>query len=166
VTGVDASEEMLRVAVDKVPSARFVRGSLEALPCAADAFDAAVCSLALTHLQRLEPAIEELARVVRGGGEVIISDIHPVAAITGAHSVVALPDGGFGVVRNLMHLHGDYLAAFIANGFEVLSCLEPRWDTERFATGGIFDEYREAAIAGLDGMPWVLIWHLRRSRDD
>jgi SAM-dependent methyltransferase len=164
VTGVDASAEMLAVAVGKVPDARFVRGSLEAIPCAAEHFDVAVCSLALTHLRELEPAVRELARVVRVDGDVVISDMHPVAAITGAHSVAALPDGGFGVVRNHVHLHSDYLSAFIANGFEVVSCLEPRWDTERFANGGIFDDYREAAVAGLDGMPWVLIWHLRRSR--
>jgi ubiquinone/menaquinone biosynthesis C-methylase UbiE len=165
VTGLDPSAEMLREAIDKVPDARFVRGSVEAVPFATDSFDAAVCSLALTHLRGLEPAVQELARVVRPEGELMISDIHPVAATTGAHSVVALPDGSYGVVRNNVHLHSHYLAAFLANGFQVVSCLEPQWDTERFATGGIFDDYREAAVAGLDGMPWVLIWHLRRSSD-
>jgi ubiquinone/menaquinone biosynthesis C-methylase UbiE len=162
VTGLDASAEMLGEAIDKVPHTRFVRGSVEAVPFATDSFDAAVCSLALTHLPSLEVAIQELARVIRPQGELLISDMHPVAAITGAHSVVLLPDGSYGVVRNHVHLHSDYLDAFLSNGFEVVSCLEPRWDTERFATGGIFDEYREAAVAGLDGMPWVLIWHLRR----
>jgi len=59
------------------------------LPLRDGSVDAAVCTLALTYLPRLEPALAELARVVRPGGTIITSDIHVLSLYLGG---VSLPE--------------------------------------------------------------------------
>ncbi|HEX2234697.1 MAG TPA: methyltransferase domain-containing protein [Actinomycetota bacterium] len=161
VTAVDALQAMLLEAKKKVPGAAFVQGDLNALPLGTNSHDAAVCALALGHLRELRPAVGELARVVRPGGEIVLSDIHPFAAVTGAHSVVPTGDGRFGVLRNEFHPHSSYVDAFRDAGLEVLACLEPLWETDLYGGGGVLDPIREAAATALDGLPFALIWRLR-----
>jgi len=107
---VDTSPEMLAAARRRLPDADLRQASLESLPFADASFDLAVCSLALTHVPSptLDVAIAELARVLRPGGRLVLSDIHP--------AFVAVLDGqarfGGGFVRNHIHLPSAYLAAF------------------------------------------------------
>ena len=86
VVGVDATLEMLEHARAKVPGARFETGDLTVLPLSDGAVDLAVCSFALTHCADLGPPVSELARVVRPGGHVIISDVHPFSVFLGGQA--------------------------------------------------------------------------------
>src|SRR5919197_2920374 len=105
VVGVDATAAMLSLARKKVPGVDFRRGVLEALPVQDASVDLIVCALALTHVADLGPVMREFGRVLRPGGQVVISDIHPVATMTGA--VAAFPgrdlDRGVPYVRSLVH---------------------------------------------------------------
>lgn len=56
----------------------YVRGSLEALPVRGGVFDAAVAVLVLEHVAAVEEAIEELARVTRRDGRVVVVLNHPL----------------------------------------------------------------------------------------
>src|SRR5215471_1091214 len=86
VVGVDSSAKMLQVARRRLPGVELRQASIESLPFADGCFDLVVCALALTHLPSLDRATAELARVVRrGGGRLVLSDIHP--------SIVAVLDG-------------------------------------------------------------------------
>ena len=63
--GVDASEEMLRIAKTRVPSEFLCLADLfEKLPFADDSFRAALCMEVVRHLDSYESALKELARVV------------------------------------------------------------------------------------------------------
>jgi len=168
VSGMDVSAGMLRVAAQKTSDASFAGGDLNALPVATDSHDAAVCSLALTHLPDLGRAVGELARVVRPGGDVVTSDIHPLAAATGAHVVVMTDEGRVALVRNHFHSFSRYLEAFAEHTLDVVTCVETPFDAHRFGSEGPLGSIREATAMALDGLPFVLLWHLRvkpRSRD-
>jgi ubiquinone/menaquinone biosynthesis C-methylase UbiE len=71
VTGVDVSAPMLEHARACIPSGTFVEGPSEALPFAADTFDAAVSAQAF-HWFDQGRALAEMMRVVRPGGTVAI----------------------------------------------------------------------------------------------
>ena len=61
-------------------SASRLLGDLRALPIATATFDVVVCGLALNDVASLAPVIVELARVLRSGGVLVTSLIHPRGA--------------------------------------------------------------------------------------
>jgi SAM-dependent methyltransferase len=80
VVGVDASDEMLDAARDRVRNLANVavrKGSLEALPLDDASLDAAVLMLVLHHLPSPAAALTEAARVLKPGGRLLIVDMTP-----------------------------------------------------------------------------------------
>jgi ubiquinone/menaquinone biosynthesis C-methylase UbiE len=162
VVGVDATPAMLSLARKKVPGADFRVGKLEELPVQDATVDLITCALALSHLDDLRPAITEFARVLKPGGRVIISDIHPQATLTGA--IAAFPGRdltkGVPYVRSVIHQLGSYLAAFRAAGLSVVDCLEPPVDEGVIAATPSYTVYPEAARQAFFGMPYLIVWQL------
>jgi SAM-dependent methyltransferase len=164
VVGVDASAPMLAHARTRVPRATFAVGSLVALPIPDASVDVAVCALALMHLPDIRPAVAELARVLRPGGLLVLSDLHPMMLTLGGSALYQAADGRIGRVAGWVHRHEDYVAAFTATGFEIRACLEPTWGEEEVPLlGGPFYALApEALRAAFVGLPAALVWALRR----
>jgi ubiquinone/menaquinone biosynthesis C-methylase UbiE len=162
--GVDGSPEMLRRARARVPAAEFRPGDLGALPLEDARVDLAVCALALTHVPDLRPAIGELARVVRPGGTIILSDHHPTMVLLGGTALFFEADGRAGKVRSFHHPHSSYLAAFRGAGLEVVDCAEPAIEEADLAalSGGLLQLAEQAFRTAWLGMPNALVWQLVR----
>ncbi|GAA4700422.1 hypothetical protein GCM10023215_43980 [Pseudonocardia yuanmonensis] len=160
VIGVDQSAEMLERARAKVPGGRFVEGGLTDLPLPDAAVDAALCALALVHLPDVAPAVAELARVVRPGGRILISDVHPFLVQLGWQAQFPVGDGR-AFVRLHRHRVTDYAAAALAAGLVVSGVEEPALTPEaaRTPTTELVPEATETAYAGLPG---VVIWEFAR----
>jgi SAM-dependent methyltransferase len=78
VVGIDASEELLAIARDRLPSATFVHGDLaEPLPFDDGSFDVVVAGLVMHYLRDWTPTLRELRRVLRPDGIVALSTHHP-----------------------------------------------------------------------------------------
>ncbi len=83
VVAVDRSQGMLDEASDRLArSARsteldFRIGELDALPIADDEVDGALAGMVLHHLDSADPAIREMARIVRPGGSAVVLDMVP-----------------------------------------------------------------------------------------
>jgi SAM-dependent methyltransferase len=165
VIGVDATEEMLAVARDKVPAAQFLLGNLEALPVQDASVDVAVCTLALTHLPSLDGASAELARVLLPGGRLILSDIHPFFTALGLHAFFPTPSGEPGGIRNHFHPISRYLTAFRAAGLDVVDCIEATWSDAAIQALPTYGVIPDGLAAALTGMPLILAWDLQRSSD-
>jgi SAM-dependent methyltransferase len=163
VLGVDATPEMLARAAVKVPAARFVEADLRRLPARDGHFDLVVCGLALSHLDDLGPAIAELARVLRPGGRLVTSVLHPLLALLGWQAPFTGADGARGFVREHPHTHGAYLAAFRACRLEVRAALEPALSAESVrAKRRAYAHIPEATVAAYAGLPGVLVWDAER----
>jgi ubiquinone/menaquinone biosynthesis C-methylase UbiE len=165
VIAVDVSEGMLAKARERLTNADVRPGALTDLPVDSDSVDAAVCALALTHLPELVAAVRELARVVRPGGSVVISDVHPVFVALGAQAAFGGGDGG-GFIRNHVHWPGTYLAAFKDAGLSVDVCHDlpyGRRQIDIWANSMLLE--REVVNEAIEGLPAVLVWELRRRGD-
>jgi SAM-dependent methyltransferase len=163
VTGVDLTPEMLQRAAGRVPEARFIEGNLRGLPAEDAAFDLVVCGLALSHLPQLGPPVGELARVLRPGGRMVISVLHPFQAHLGWHAPFSDGRGERAFVREHPHTHADFLDGFRAAGLTLTDCVEPRLGPEHVrAKRRAFERIPAAVTAAYAGLPGVLVWALVR----
>jgi ubiquinone/menaquinone biosynthesis C-methylase UbiE len=80
---VDVSSEMLHLNRLKAGtyvrdgSVEFVEANINALPFDDGQFDWILCTRVLSHLPDLIKPLREFARVLRSGGECLITDVHP-----------------------------------------------------------------------------------------
>ena len=165
VIGIDATAQMLARARPRVPDADLRLGALESLPLADASVDLAVCALALTHATDLMRPIAELARVLRPGGRLIVSDLHPTMVLLGGTGFFIGADGAAGDVVTYHHPHAAYLAAFRAAGLAVSECAEPGLEETdlQALSGGLIGFAPEAFRAAWVGLPNALIWDLRKA---
>jgi len=168
VIGIDASEAMLDVARANVPGATFEVAHHHSLPLDDRSIDLAVAALTLCHLPDPAPAVAELARVLRPGGTLVISDPHPAMASIGGQAFY----GGISADRPMTwvenHYHGaaTWLAAFRAAALEVVDCQEPPMTEGQIAASPATALYPDAARTLCSGRPGLWIWVVRRGDGD
>jgi ubiquinone/menaquinone biosynthesis C-methylase UbiE len=164
VVGVDTTEAMLAIAREKAPAADFRSGRLEQLPVEDESVDLITCALALTHVERLEPVMREFVRVLRPGGQAILTDIHPVATMTGG--IAGFPDGditrGIPYVRNLTHQVSEYVTAFLDVGLSIVTCVEPCVTESLLQVLPSYPILPDATRQAFRDTPYLLIWRLER----
>ena len=161
VIGVDRSPEMLEKARRNVEAGEFREGDMTALPAVTAAVDAIVCALALVHVPDVAAAIREFARVVRPGGRVIISDVHPVLILLGWQAQFRTASGEVGFMRLHRHLPSDYCQGFAAAGLRVQGCHEPLLTPEAAVTVAA-DRLPDANRAAFVALPGVIVWDLQK----
>jgi SAM-dependent methyltransferase len=163
VLGIDLTPEMLERAAVNVPGAKFLEGDLLAVPVADEQLDLVVCGLALSHLADVGAGVAELARVLRPGGYLVISVLHPFQAYLGWHAPFVDTDGQRGFVREHAHSHAKYLMAFSAAGLGLQDCVEPVLTAEHVRTKRrAFRHIPEAAMQAYVGLPGVLVFNARK----
>lgn len=124
VIGVDASVPMLDRARRRLPSARFEVGDLRSLPVDDGAADLVVTGLALTHVADLSAVFAEFARVLRPGGHLIVSDVHPDWVLLGSVVKGVGPGGQAQQAATHRHTATEHLRAALTAGFAVRACEE------------------------------------------
>lgn len=128
VVGVDLSASMLAHA--SRADAQRVRGDIRALPVASGAFDLIVSGLMLPDIADLAEVAREWRRVLRPGGVVVCSTLHPRGADLGWTRTFETPHGTYTLPAH-WHTVGDHDAAYEAAGLVIESYLEPclHWGT-------------------------------------
>ena len=174
VIGVDSSPDMLAHARRRVPDGDFHVGELDRLRLPDDSADVIVCALALVHVPRLQPVLAEFARVLRPGGDLVISDIHHELVTRGSVITARGPAGEPCIVATYRHQLGDYLRAALSLGLQVIRCEEP---TATRTAGPLpvpatdigdwgdwpwsLMDYLPSAARAAGGRPSLVIWHFR-----
>lgn len=172
VIGVDATDAMLERARAKVPGATFHQGRMRALPLDADSVDLVVCGLALSHVEDLGPVYAEFARVLKPGGRVVTTDMHPTITSTGGMAAFPVtdkrPDVAAGepmtinYVHNLVHNVHEYVSAIVGAGLEIIGCHEPLVGEAIVSGFPSFQAFPDATRAAFLGLPYLLIWDVAK----
>src|SRR6185503_7216859 len=115
-----------------------------------------VCALALAHVPTLDGVMAEFARVLRPGGHLVISDVHPELVRRGSVVKALTATGAPGLVATHPHTPGDYLRAAVPAGFVVRRCEEPRGSRPAVPdrTGSTL---ADTPIGTWDDWPWSLL---------
>jgi len=161
VIGVDQSPSMLERARQKLPEATFHQGDLAELPAPDESVDVVVCALALVHVPSLAEAMAEFARVLRPGGRLIVSDVHPFLVLLAWQAQFPAEGGGRGFMRLHCHLPSEYLGAAGAAGLSFRSLHEPVLTPESVVTAAA-DVVPDANRAAYAGLPAVTVWEFER----
>jgi len=181
VVGIDTSPEMLAVARGRLGADHFVRADLHHLPLHDETIDLVVCALALTHSPSLHTPFAEMARVLRPGGHLVLSDSAGLAAGLRPPIVVTGSDGRPRYLPHHNRRASDYLAAALPLGFQVRRCEEPRLpepfvdpndrpSAEEMLPPGPPDIWRlhhwfpSATNAAFHDTPVGIVWHFQLSR--
>jgi ubiquinone/menaquinone biosynthesis C-methylase UbiE len=90
---IDRPADTLDYARRRVPEAEFRVGELDRRPLADDSVGVVVCALALVHVARLRPVLAEFTRVLRPGGDLIISEVRHELVTRGLGDHGTRPDG-------------------------------------------------------------------------
>ena len=122
--GCDLTPAMLARARAVEP--RLALGDAAALPFAGAHFDLVLAGLVVGHCANLGQVICELGRVLRPGGVLAYSDIHPMGTLAGWERTFADAAGREHVVRQHLHLPSDHLRALQAAGLQLEALEEPR----------------------------------------
>jgi len=89
VLGVDFAREMLRGAATRKIPVDLANGDAARLPVTNDSMDVVTCGFALRNFISLEVVFQEIARVLKPGGRIVLIEVdRPSAAfVRGAHSL-------------------------------------------------------------------------------
>jgi SAM-dependent methyltransferase len=90
VTGLDPNAEMLRVASRSAAPVTWRQGRAEAMPFPDESFDRVVAAFVLMFLADVPTALEEVRRVTRPGGSIVLATWCSVAQSPGYADMVAL----------------------------------------------------------------------------
>jgi len=156
---VDSSGAMLQRASQNVPDTHLLRADLLRLPLADESVDLITCALALTHVPNLAAAVAAFARCLRPGGNVVISDIHPMAAATGGHAFFRRENGTRGVTPNEVHWAGTYVSAARGSQLTVERCIDVFIDETLIEEFGLISDVESSLI----GLPFAAIWVMSKS---
>ena len=165
VVGVDPTAAQTSVAAERGGGPLYLRADAGRLPVADAAFDAALACLVFEHINDMDVAMGEVARVLRPGGRFVFMLNHPLiqtpdagwvddhfldpperywrigAYLTETETVEEVQKGVF--IPFVHRPLSRYLNAMFDAGFELRRMLEPR-PPEAFLTRN--DSYREAAV--------------------
>ncbi len=133
VLALDFSDGMLAKARERVAGANvtFARHDVrERLPLPDASVDVVVETLVLEHVEALAPVFAEAARVLKPGGRLYLSELHPYRQAVGKQARFNDAEGVEHKIAAFLHPVSEYLNAAVAAGLTVLACEEAGEDPE------------------------------------
>lgn len=161
LTGIDSSPAMLRRARQKLTDASLLCQNLSSkLPIKSSSKDLILSSFVLSYLDDLQAFALECDRILRAGGCLLISDMHPATAAQRDWKRSFNVDGVENEIPFRSRVLQEIMLAFSDHGFDIQTMLEPTFgQPERtiFESVGKLTGYEELA-----GVPPIYILKLRK----
>jgi cytosine/adenosine deaminase-related metal-dependent hydrolase/ubiquinone/menaquinone biosynthesis C-methylase UbiE len=130
LTGIDYSAAMLERARKKVRAAtQLYQGDCSILPGKDNSRTFVLASFVISYLVDLHAFARECARIIRAGGWLLVSDMHPAAAAErGWKRSFHIDGANIQIAAQPRSLH-EIISSFGQHGFDVERLIEPPFDT-------------------------------------
>lgn len=139
--GYDVSEQMLSILAQKFPGADVCRSADHLMVDRDQSYECLVSTLTLAHIADAELAVAEWCRVLKPGGDMLITDYHPEALQKGGHRTFAAKGRTY-AIRSFVYPVEAVLHWFEAHGVQLVDFAEEkigpgnwRWFEEQDALG-------------------------------
>jgi ubiquinone/menaquinone biosynthesis C-methylase UbiE len=130
VCGIDITPAMLKKAQEKTIKygrrCDLKKASVYQIPYVKNEFDIVICSLAISHIKNLDRGVGEMARVLKPGGKLILSDLHPYAILFGGACTGFAQQGKRYRIKNYLHLFQDFSKCLKKNKLKLVELKEPK----------------------------------------
>lgn len=162
LTGFDVSASMLGKLKDKFPFARTQKTTDNLLTSIPDtSIDMIISTLTIAHIENIEEAIASWSRVLKNGGELIVTDFHPALLANGGKR--SFSDGGKNLsVKNYVHPIEKIKQTFYDAGCRLIR------EEERTVNEDVRSYYEKknalAIYERFKGLPVIYGLHLRKLR--
>lgn len=167
IVGVDFSHEMLARASQKPflsAQAVLLEALVESLPFRDAEFDIALSTLVLSHCPELSAPLAEMARVLRPGATLLVSDWHPENDRRGWKRIFEVQSADGSRIRyaakSYYHSLAEYQTQFVNHGFVVDQVSEPVIDDSvkpMFQRTNMMQVFHQYA-----GSPLAVVFALRK----
>jgi ubiquinone/menaquinone biosynthesis C-methylase UbiE len=161
LTGMDCSAAMLKCAQEKIgATTQLYQGDCSILPSEDSSKTLVLAPFVISYLGELQVFARECGRIIRPGGWLLLSDMHPVTAAERGWKRSFQIDGT--KIEIAVHLWSldEIISTFGQHGFDVQTLVEPTFGTpERpiFESAG-----RLADFEALTGIPAIYILKLQK----
>lgn len=128
--GVDASEEILAIAKQKIPTATLVAASFQSIPFADEKFDQVISKYAIQTVDDVDIVFQEVHRVLKRGGRFLCIVVHPLRQFIEKkyggkdyykkEVVNSVLFGGKITVKEPVHAMTEYLSNFMLRNFDLI----------------------------------------------
>lgn len=124
------------------------------------------------HLADLGAVFAELARVLRPGGTLIVSDPHPTSAHFGGVATFPdrdhAPENGLRLpfVENRAHPIHTYVNSAVAAGLRIDECVEVEFPDDALADNPASAVLPDAVRQAFGGLPFLLVWRCAKLRGE
>ena len=161
LSGIDSSPAMLQQARQKISNTTLLYQNLSPiLPIEDSSKDVILSSFVVSYLDDLRLFALECARIVRPGGCLLVSDMHPTTAVERDWKRSFKVDGVEIEIPIRSRVLKEIISAFQDHGFDIQTLIEPTFDLpERsiFESAGKLADYEN-----LVGVPAIYILKLQR----
>jgi ubiquinone/menaquinone biosynthesis C-methylase UbiE len=158
--GFDVSVSMLELLKRKFPYARTQKTTDNLMTSEADAsLDMIISTLTIAHIKNIEEAIASWSRVLKNGGELVVTDFHPFLLANGGKRSFN-HEGRSLTVKNYVHSIAKVKKIFYDAGFTVIR------EEEKILNEDVRSYYETknalAVYERFKGMPVIYGLHLRK----
>ena len=159
LVGIDFSAEMLQVAKRKLAgNVRLTLADCESLSLYRASIDFILSSFVASYLDDLPSAAKQMRRILRPGGSILLTDVHPTTCASLSWRRGFTVDGKFTDIATTSRSVQEITNAFESLGLVAGVLVEPSFGSPElsiFARAGKLDSYKAA-----EGLPAIYILHL------
>lgn len=161
ISGIDYSAVMLQRARKVIRKTTILhQGDCKLLPGQNESTDFALASFLLNYLTDIQLFAQECSRIIRPGGHLFISDMHPTTAAKFGWQHSFCFKGLTFEISGRSRSVQEIIAVFLQNGFDIQELIEPSFGSPEFSifeSAGKLESYE-----ALTKIPAVYILRLRR----